>query len=62
MVLFSSPGKTMVKPNAFSPYEEVPGVRYQWQKDGEWVGQAYVATFKHFIQTMEDIRDASYAF
>jgi hypothetical protein len=48
LVLFSRPGKTMTRPSPFAPYEEVDGVHYQWQRDGQWVGQGCQCTFEWF--------------
>lgn len=47
-VLFTRPGKVMVRPHRYAPYKEVDGIHYQWQRDGKWVGQGYQTTFEDF--------------
>jgi hypothetical protein len=46
--LFTHPGSTSVKDNPCSQWRKVPGVHYQWQRDGKWVGQGCSTTFAEF--------------
>jgi len=48
-VMFTRPGKTMVRDAPFMPYREDDGVHYQWQEDGEWIDQGYQAPFDYFF-------------
>jgi hypothetical protein len=48
LTLFTRPCKTMDRPAAFAPYVEVDGVSYQWQRDGQWIGQGCQTTFENF--------------
>lgn len=47
-VLFTRPARTMTRPFPLAPYVEVDGISYQFQKDGEWIGQGGSTTFEAF--------------
>jgi hypothetical protein len=45
--LFSRPGKTSER-GFGGGYVEVDGIHYQWQKNGQWIGQGRQTTFAQF--------------
>lgn len=55
MVLFSRPAKVPVRIN--HQWEEVRGVSYQWQKDGEWWDQGHSAEFDTFFALLDRIEE-----
>ncbi|MTH94851.1 hypothetical protein [Roseibium sp. RKSG952] len=55
MSLFSRPAKVPVRIN--HQWEEVDGVSYQWQKDGEWWGQGHSAEFDTFFALLDRIEE-----
>lgn len=48
LTLYTRPAPTMHRRTKIDPYTEVPGVSYQWQRDGAWVGQGHSTTFEEF--------------
>ena len=47
-VLFARPKRVMAQ-NPPGPWFEVDGVSYQWQENGNWIGQGHQASVNYFM-------------